>query len=65
MKELGYWKIHCPKAKGKKNESKSEANLTQVVSAQASTSQAGGLDSDSSIFSFPITTPIIGYLGNS
>jgi len=36
-KELGHWKIDCPKAKGKK-ELKTEANLAQVVSTHASTS---------------------------
>ena len=36
-KELGYWKVDCPKAKSKK-ESKTKANLTQAVSAQVSTS---------------------------
>ena len=32
-----------------------------MVSTHASTSQAGGSDSDSSTFSFSVTTPIIGY----
>ena len=50
-KELGHWKVDCPKAKGKK-ESKTEANLTQVVSTHTSTSQVDGSDSDSSVFSF-------------
>ena len=62
--ELGHWKVDCPKAKGKK-ESKTETNLTQVVSTHASTSQADGLDSDSSVFSFFVTTPTVGYSGNS
>ena len=35
-KVLGNWKIDCPKAKGKKKELKTEANLAQVVSTQAS-----------------------------
>ena len=62
-KELGYWKVDCPKAKGKK--SKTEANLAQVVSTHASTSQADGSDSDSSVFSFSVTTPTVGYSDNS
>jgi len=36
-----------------------------VVSTQASTSQADGLDSDSSVFSFSVTTLIVGYSGDS
>ena len=52
--------VDCPKAKDKK-ESKTEANLAQVVSTQTSTSQADGSDSDSSVFSFSVTTPIVGY----
>jgi len=40
-KELGHWKVDWPKAKGKKMESKTEANLAQ----------ADGSDSDSSVFS--------------
>ena len=63
-KELGRWKVDCPKAKGKKKVSKPEANLAQVVSIHVSTSQAGRSDSDSSVFYFFITTPI-GYSGNS
>ena len=59
------WKVDCPKAKGKKKESKTEANLAKVVSTQGSTSQAGGSDSDSSVFSFSVTTPIIGYSGDN
>ena len=31
-KELGHWKVDYPKAKGKKKESITEANLAQVVS---------------------------------
>ena len=53
------------KAKGKKKESKTETNLAQVVSTHASTSQADGSDSDSSVFFFSITTPAVGYSGNS
>ena len=30
-KELGHWKVDCLKVKGKKMESKTEANLAQVV----------------------------------
>ena len=51
-------------AKGKK-ESMTKKNLTQVVSTRASTSQANGSDSDSSVFSFSVTTPTIGYSDNS
>jgi len=64
-KELGHWKIDYPKVKGKKKESKTEANLAEVVSTHASTSHAGGSDSDSSLFSFSVTTSIIGYSGDS
>jgi len=35
-----------------------------VVSTHASTSQAGGSDSDSSVFSFFVNTPIVGYSGD-
>jgi len=35
-----------------------------VISTQVDTSQAGGSDSDSSVFSFSITTPTIGYSGD-
>ena len=59
-KELGHWKVDCPKVKGKE-ELKTEANLARVVSTHASTSQAGGSDSDSSVFSFSVTTPIVGH----
>ena len=64
-KELGHWKVDCPKAKGKKKESKTETNLAQVISTHVSTSQAHGSDSDSSVFSFSVTTPTVGYSGNS
>ena len=63
-KKLGRWKVDCPKAKGKKKESKTETNLTQVVSTHASTSQADGSDSDSSVFSFSVTTLTVGYSDN-
>ena len=63
-KELRHSKVDCLKAKGKKKESKTEANLAQVVSNHASTSQADGSDSKSSVFSFSITTPTIGYSDN-
>jgi len=36
-----------------------------VISTQAGTSQAGRADSDSSVFSFSVTTPTIGYSGDS
>jgi len=36
-----------------------------MVSTQACTSQAGGSDSDSSVFSFSVTPTTIGYSGNS
>jgi len=48
-----------------KKESKIDANLAQVISTQAGTSQAGESDSDSSVFSFSITTPTISYSGDS
>ena len=64
-KELGQWKIDCPKAKSKKNELKTEANLARVSSTQASTSQAGGSTSDSLVFSFFVTTHIVGYSRDS
>ena len=57
--------MDCPKFKGKKKESKSEVNLAKVISTQSITSQAGGLDSDSSVFLFSITTPIVGYSGEN
>ena len=64
-KELGHWKIDCLKVKGKK-ESKTEENLARVISTQlGSTSQAGGSDSDSTVFLFSATTPTIGYSGDS
>ena len=65
-KELGHWKVDCSKTKGKKKESKTEVNLAPVVSTYASISQAGGSDSDSdsSVFSFSVTTPIVGYSGD-
>ena len=64
-KEIGHWKIDCPKAKGKKKESKTEANLALVVNTQASTSQADGSDSDPSVFSFSVTTPTVDYSDKS
>ena len=36
-----------------------------MINTQASTSQAGRSDSDSSVFSFSVTTPIIDYSGDS
>ena len=64
-KELGHWKVDCPKAKGKKKKSMTEVNLAQVVSTHVSTSQADGSDSNSSVFSFSVTTPTVGYSDNS
>ena len=58
-KEMEHWKIDCPRIKDKKKELKTEANLAQVISTQADTSQGGGSDSDSSVFSFSTTTPTI------
>jgi len=63
-KELGHWKVDCPKAKGKKKESMTEANLAQVVSTHASTSQVDGSDSDSLVFSLSVTTPTVSYSDN-
>jgi len=63
-KDLGHWKVDCPKIKDKNQgkESKTEANLTQVINIQLSyTSQVDGSDSDSSLFSFSVATPTIGY----
>ena len=57
--------MNCLKFKGKKKESKTEANLAKVVSAQSSNSQTDGSDSDSSVFSFSVTTPIVGYSGDN
>ena len=64
-KELWHWKVDCLKAKGKKKESMIEANLSNIVSTHASTSQADGSDSDSSIFSFFVTTLTFCYSDNS
>ena len=67
-KEIGHWKVDCQKIKdknGKKEKSKTEANLAQMVSTQASISQADGSDSNSSVFSFSVTTSIAAYLGDS
>ena len=64
-KEIGHWKVDCPKFKGKKKESKSEANLAKVVKTASRKSQADGSDSDSSVFSFSVTTPVIGYSGEN
>jgi len=58
--------VDCPRIKDKnRKESKTEVNLSPVVSTQSSTSQAGGSDSDLSVFSFSVTTPIVGCLGDS
>ena len=40
-KEVGHWKVDCLRIKDKKKESETEANLAQVRSTQAGTSQAG------------------------
>jgi len=65
-KELGHWKVDCPRIKDKNKELKNEANLARVINTQSdSTSQAGGSDSDSSVSSFLVTTPTIGYSGDS
>jgi len=47
-----------------KKESMTEANLAQVVSTHASTSQADGSDSELSVFSFSVTTSTVGYSDN-
>ena len=54
-KELGHWKVECPKAKGKKIESNTEANLAQ----------ADGSDSESSVFTLSVTTPTVDYSDNT
>ena len=54
-REIGHWKVDCLKFKGKKKESKSEANLAKVINTQSSNSQANGSDSDSLGFSFSVT----------
>ena len=54
-KEVGHWKVDCSKAKGKKMESNTEANLAQ----------ADGLDSDSLVFSLSVTTPTVSYSDNT
>jgi len=50
---------------GWKKEPMNEANFAKVVSTHAGTSQADGSDSDSSVFSFPVTTPTVGFLDNA
>ena len=50
--DLGHWKVDCLKAKDKKKEPMTEANFAKMVSTHASTLQADGSDSDSSVFSF-------------
>ena len=64
-KELGHWKVDSLKAKGKKKELMTKANLAQVASTQASASQADGSDSDSSVFSLSVTTLTVDYSGNT
>ena len=63
LQRVRHWKVDCPKAKGK--ESKTEANLARVVNTHASTSQVSGSDSDSSVFSFSVSTLIVGYSGDA
>ena len=60
-KEIEHWKVDCPriKDKNKGKESKTGANLVQVITTQASTSQADGSDSGPSVFSFSVTTPTL------
>ena len=48
-----------------KKESEIEANIAQVVSTHVGTSMADRSKSDSSVFSFSVTTPIVGYSGDS
>ena len=60
-REIGHWKVDCSKFKGKKKESKAEANLAKVTNTQRSSSQADGSDSDSLGFSFSVITPIVGH----
>ena len=64
-KELGHWKVDCPKIKDKNKgkESKTEANLTQVINTHIS--QVNRSDSDTSVISFLVTNPIVGYSGDS
>ena len=57
--------MDCLKFTGKKKESKTKANLAKVINTQSSNSQAGGSDSDSSGFSFSVTTPIVGHSGEN
>ena len=58
--------VQGSKIRIKNYESKIEANLARVINTQSgSTSQAGGSYSDSSVFSFSVATPTIGYSGNS
>jgi len=54
-KEIGHWKIDYPMIKDKnKGKEKTEVNLAHVISTQADNSQAGGSDSDLSVFSFSL-----------
>jgi len=63
-KELGHWNVDYPRINDK--ESKLYANLIQVDSTQAGgTSQAGGSDSDSYVFSFSITISTVCYSDDS
>jgi len=65
-KELGHWKIDCPKIKDKNKELKIEANLARVINTQSSsTSQVGGSESDLTVFSFSVSTPTVSYSRDS
>jgi len=64
-KEIGHWKVDCPRIKDKSKKLKTKANLAPLFSTQASTLQADGSDSDSSIFFFSVITPIVCYSGDS
>ena len=48
-----------------KKESKTKANLAQMISTQAGTSQADGSNLDSSVFLFSVNTATIGYSSDS
>ena len=64
-KELGHWKVDCPRIKDKNKELKTEANLARLINTQSdSTSQAGGSNSNSTVFSFSVTNSTIGYSGD-
>ena len=53
LQKLWRWKVDCPRIKYKNKESKIEANVARVINTLSdSTSQAGGSDSDSTVFFF-------------